>query len=307
MSAYPFESTAIVGQSAAVRALRARVRRLGPASHPVLIQGETGVGKELAAQALHAASDLSGPFIAVNCAMLRPELVAAELFGSRAGGFTGATNRDGLCVQAHGGTLFLDEVGELPLDAQAMMLRVLSLKRVRPVGGHRTQPADFRLLCATHRDLSAMVDAHTFRADLLHRIDTLRVRVAPLRERLDDVRPLACHFLGRDRARVEACAWRALREHDWPGNIRELSNVVTRARYDAEGPIRAETLRLGRTARPKADVALGRLAPLREQMSEAVTRAVNACGGNVRAAARALQISPTTAYRYLGQSGGGSR
>lgn len=306
MSTTPFECTAIVGQSTCVRALRARVCRLGPASHPVLILGETGVGKELAAQGLHAASRRAGPFVAVNCAMLRPDLVAAELFGSRAGGFTGATNRDGLCVQAHGGTLFLDEVGELPLDAQAMLLRVLSLKVVRPVGGQRTRPADFRLLCATHRDLEAMVEARTFRADLLHRIDTLRVRVPPLRERLDDVRLLAHHFIGRHDARFEPCAWRALRSHRWPGNIRELNNVLTRARYDVDGPIRGDALGLDRSGRTRSEPTSSRMTPLRQQMSEAVARAVQACGGNVRAAARALQISPTTAYRYLGLTGSGS-
>ena len=289
----------IVGHSSTVAALRARISRLAPADHPVLIQGETGVGKELAARALHAESGRVGPFVGVNCATLRPDLVAAELFGSRAGGFTGATNRDGLCVQADGGTLFLDEVGELPLDAQAMLLRVLSLKVVRPVGGHRTRRANFRLLCATHRDLVEMVDARAFRADLLHRIDTLRLRVAPLRERLDDLEPLARHFIRSDVRRLTPCAWQALRAHRWPGNVRELSNVLERAQIDVDGPIRGACLDLSPRCASSAS-APGQLTPLRVQMGEAVARAVQACGGNVRAAARALQISPTTAYRYLG-------
>lgn len=306
MSPNPFQSTPIVGQSSAVRALRARIRRLGPASYPVLILGETGVGKELAAQALHEASERAGPFVAVNCATLRPDLVAAELFGSRPGGFTGATSREGLCVQAHRGTLFLDEVGELPLDAQAMLLRVLSLKQVRPVGGHTSRAADFRLLCATHRDLDAMVAAGTFRADLLHRIDTLRVRVAPLRERLDDLPLLARHFVGGAVNRFDNDAWSALRAHRWPGNVRELVNVLKRATIENDGRIGSVALGLVQTGGrgpSRAHGAAVSLAPLRVQMGEAVARAVQACGGNVRAAARVLQISPTTAYRYLGFSG----
>lgn len=302
---------AIVGQTPAMHALRARLTRFAQVDHPVLIRGETGSGKDLAAQAIHDSGARRGAFVAVNCATLRAELAAAELFGSRAGGFTGAVNREGLCVQARGGTLFLDEIGELPLDAQAMLLRVLALNQVRPVGGQRAVPVDFRLVCATHRDLGQMVRQGRFREDLLHRINTLTVRVPPLRERVADIEALSAHFLDARHA-LTPSALAVLTAHTWPGNVRELHNVLIRASVQADGPIDAMHLDLPTANLPTANLSTAKgttrpparisrpLAPLKVQMGRAVAQAVRVYGGNVREAARALQISPTTAYRYLG-------
>lgn len=292
------QPAAIVGQTLIMRQLRHRLDRFGQVDHPVLITGETGSGKELAAQGIHDSSGRKGRFVAVNCATLRAELAAAELFGSRAGAFTGAVNREGLCRQAQGGTLFLDEIGELPPDAQAMLLRVLALKVVRPVGGQRAQSADFRIICATHRDLGAMVQAGRFREDLLHRINTLSVRIPPLRERQADIEVLSRYFLKDDAKRLTPGALSALKAHPWPGNVRELRNVLIRASVQADGPIQSAHLGLTTTRRTVQPIQA--LAPLRVQMGRAVAQAVRAYEGNVREAARALQISPTTAYRYLG-------
>jgi two-component system NtrC family response regulator len=289
----------IVGQTLVMRQLRHRLDRLAQADHPVLISGETGSGKELAAKAIHDASLLRGSFVDVNCATLRPELAAAELFGSRAGGFTGAVNREGLCMQARNGTLFLDEIGELPLDAQAMLLRVLALKVVRPIGGRQAQVVNFRLVCATHRDLGDMVRQGRFREDLLHRINTLSVRIPPLRERIDDIDALCRTFMESPFERLTPSARAALRAHLWPGNVRELRNVLASAETLADGPITAAHLDLKLTTR-RPVAAPTMLVPLKVQMGRAVAHAVRAYEGNVRKAAQALQISPTTAYRYLG-------
>jgi transcriptional regulator with PAS, ATPase and Fis domain len=214
------------------------VRRIAPTGLSVLVQGESGSGKELVCRALHDLGPRrSGPFVAVNCAALTETLLEAELFGATRGSYTGL-DRDtpGLIRQAHGGTLFLDEVGDMPPPMQAKLLRVLETGRVRPVGGTGETAVDLRLVSATHRDLRRHIDRHLFRADLYYRLAVLRVDVPPLRARLDDLPALVAGLeprLARDTGcasvRLAFEAWEALRAHHWPGNVRELHAALARA------------------------------------------------------------------------------
>ncbi len=194
---------------------------------PVLIAGESGVGKELAARAIHKLSDRrSGPWLAVNCATLTGDTVAAELFGAQRGAYTGATeNRKGAFERADGGTLFLDEIGELPADAQAMLLRVLEVGEVQVLGGPVRQ-VDVRIVCATHRDLPRHVADGRFRLDLLHRLDVAHIHLPPVRERPDDVVALFTQFL--DGLPLPVGAASLLQAQPWPGNVRQLRNVAKR-------------------------------------------------------------------------------
>ena len=203
----------------------------------VLIAGESGVGKELAARAIHRFSRrAAGPFVAVNIASLSPSLIESELFGHVRGAFTGADQtRTGLLVQAHGGTLFLDEVAETPPAVQVKLLRVLDQGEVFPVGGREAVKTDFRVISATHQDLVRSVEAGTFRHDLYFRLASFQLHLPPLRERRDDIPLLAQHFLSKETSErktglrlLEADA-RRLSRYDWPGNVRELQNVIERA------------------------------------------------------------------------------
>ena len=285
----------MVGQSAAMERLWHQIARVAPTAGAVLVQGETGVGKELAARALHQHSPRARQaLVALNCAALPPGLLEAELFGSAPGAFTGARVRPGLLRTAHRGTLFLDEVGDLALPAQASLLRVLETGTLRPLGCDEVVVVDVRLICATHRDLKAAVAAGQFRADLYHRISTFVVGVPALRERLDDLGALARAVAGPEVQRLTPGAWRALRAHPWPGNVRELRNVLQRAVALYEGPIEAEQLEL-EVPMPTAPG----LGTLRARVVALVRDEVARQGGNLRAAARVLGVSPTTLYRYL--------
>ena len=234
----------LVGRSPAFRAAVERLRLVAPTPATVLVTGETGTGKEQAARAIHQWSPrASGPFIALNCSALQPELALSELFGHEKGAFTGAhRQRAGRFELADGGTLFLDEVAELPPGAQAQLLRVLQEGTFERVGGSVTLRADVRIVAATHRDLAEEVRRGRFREDLLFRIGVFPVRLPPLRERTGDVPLLAAHFLARLRERLAMPdlalaedALRALERHDWPGNVRELANVLERAAILAGG------------------------------------------------------------------------
>lgn len=214
------------------------VARVACTPLPVLVLGETGVGKELIARAVHAQSDrCRASFRALNCATIPVHLIESVLFGHERGAFTGAERQAaGVFEQAHGGSIFLDEVGELSLHAQAALLRVLELRRVVRVGGTREIEVDVRVIAATHRDLCAMVSAGTFREDLMFRLDALSVSVPPLRERREEILPLAELFLARARAAwnatarsFSASASELLAAWPWPGNVRQLKNVVERA------------------------------------------------------------------------------
>jgi transcriptional regulator with GAF, ATPase, and Fis domain len=231
------EPRSIVGASVALmRALR-ELERVAPATTTVLLRGETGTGKELFARALHDRSSRSGPLVKVNCAAIPTSLVESELFGHERGAFTGAMQRRvGRFELAHGGTLFLDEVGELPLEAQAKLLRALQEREIERVGGTRAIPVDARIVAATNRDLAADVKAGRFRADLFFRLNVFPIEVPPLRERREDIPLLVEAFLrslarrlGTTSKTIDDDALAYLQAYDWPGNVRELQNVLERA------------------------------------------------------------------------------
>ena len=228
----------IVGTSPALREVLSRVSKVAPTDATVLISGETGTGKELVARAVHAGSRRSmRPFVAVNCAAFPASLISSELFGHEKGAFTDALERRvGRFEAAHGGTLFLDEVGELPPDAQVALLRVLQEHEFERVGGTRSIRVDVRVIAATNRDLSAAIAVGTFRSDLFYRLNVFPIAVPPLRERPEDIAPLVDSFVrryasqtGKTLRGIDPRTADALRAYDWPGNIRELQNVIERS------------------------------------------------------------------------------
>lgn len=227
----------LIGDTEPMRALFRAIGRLAQAPLSVLIHGETGTGKELVANALHRESPrATGPFVALNTAAIPAELLESELFGHEAGAFTGAAKRHiGRFEQADGGTLFLDEIGDMPAPLQTRLLRVLAQGEFFRIGGRELIHVDVRVVAATHQDLEALVEQGRFRADLLHRLDVVRLRMPPLRERRADIALLAATFLQRAAQRLDTAAKRltvpglaALAAHDWPGNVRELENVCWR-------------------------------------------------------------------------------
>jgi DNA-binding NtrC family response regulator len=231
-------ATRLVGESPALGRVRQLVARVAGSEAAVLVRGETGTGKELVARAVHEGSGRAGgPLVAVNCGALPEQLVESELFGHRKGAFTGADeHRAGLFEVADGGTLFLDEIGELPRSLQARLLRVLESGEIRRVGDNHPITVDVRLVCATHRNLEEMVRAGEFREDLLFRINTFEIMVPPLRDRREDIPALVEHLVRRNRPQLPAQAavidpttLATLAAHDWPGNIRELANVMEHA------------------------------------------------------------------------------
>lgn len=237
-------SAELIGDTPAMRALFRAIGRLAQAPLSVLITGETGTGKELVAHALHRESPRARkPFIALNTAAIPAELLESELFGHEAGAFTGAQRRHvGRFEQADGGTLFLDEIGDMPLPLQTRLLRVLAEGEFFRVGGRELIRVDVRVIAATHQDLEALVAEGRFRADLLHRLDVVRLQLPPLRERRGDIAQLAENFLAIASRKLDAPAKRfaapaleALRLHDWPGNVRELENVCWRLAALAPG------------------------------------------------------------------------
>jgi PAS domain S-box-containing protein len=228
----------ILGRSASLAAVRRDVQQVAPTSATVLILGETGVGKELLARAIHAASPRRDrPLIKVNCAAIPANLIESELFGHEKGAFTGATRkREGRFRLADGSTLFLDEVGELPLDLQAKLLRVLQEGEFEPVGSSQTIKVDVRLIAATNRDLKKWTESGGFRSDLYYRLNVFPITVPPLRERKDDIPLLATAFAARYAAKIgrtlhalSDASLRRLQSYDWPGNVRELENIIERA------------------------------------------------------------------------------
>ncbi|MGE0385010.1 MAG: sigma-54-dependent transcriptional regulator [Gammaproteobacteria bacterium] len=246
--------TRLIGASEAIARIRSTVEKLARSQAPVYISGESGVGKELVARMIHEQGPRAGaPFVPVNCGAIPHDLIESELFGHRKGSFTGAVaDKAGLFQAADGGTLFLDEVADLPLLLQVKLLRAIQEKAVRPVGAEAEARVDVRILSATHKDLSALVRRGEFRQDLFYRINVIELAVPPLRERREDIAPLVDHILGRlalqagtARPRLDADAARALAGYAFPGNVRELENVLERAMTLCEGEaIRAEDLRL---------------------------------------------------------------
>jgi sigma-54 dependent transcriptional regulator, acetoin dehydrogenase operon transcriptional activator AcoR len=315
---YDFES--ILGRSAPFRRSVEQARSAAANDLPVVLTGESGSGKELLAQSIHAASGRrSGPFVAVNCASIPEPLVEAELFGYEAGAFTGATQngKPGRFEDANGGTLFLDEVSELPLPAQSAMLRVLQEREVVRIGSSNSRAVDVRVVAATNKPLEPRVQAGLFRRDLYYRLNVLTIQVPSLRERSDDVPLLAEAFLagaetevGRSGLTLAADAVAALRDHSWPGNVRELKNVILRAAATAPSTVlRAADLGLQHWDEEPERIAPtrgGLRAPSRKapQLGRAeLLAAIESCGGSFTRAAAFLGISRMTVYRWAHKHG----
>ncbi|HEU4845569.1 MAG TPA: sigma-54 dependent transcriptional regulator [Burkholderiaceae bacterium] len=301
----------LTGRSAPITRLRAQIAKVAGASAPVLIWGESGSGKELAAQAVHLHSArAAGPFVPINCGAMPASLIQSELFGYERGAFTGAAReKRGLIETAEGGSIFLDEIGDLPLELQANLLRFLQEKTICRLGSTRSIGVDVRVIAASHVQLQQAVQRGTFREDLYYRLNVLALDVPPLRDRHGDVALLAEHFFhlyASERApRVRgfsARAMKAMREHPWPGNVRELINRVRRAMVMAEGRlISAQDLGLD------GDAALSDGAPLGDARIRAERDAIDAsllrAGRNITVAARELGVSRMTLYRLLAKHG----
>ena len=284
-------------------------KRVARFDTPALITGESGVGKEVIARLVHAISPRSqGPFVAVNCSALPETLLETELFGHKAGAFTGAVkDRAGLFEEAHGGTIFLDEIGDIAPAVQVKLLRVLQEKTVRRVGENRVTPVDARVIAATHRDLDARVAGGQFREDLLYRIRVLEIRVPPLRERREDIVPLARHYGERLRERfklrrfvLDSTCLDALQAYDWPGNVRELENVLERAAILAEdGRITRDHLPSSVLENTHHAIGVGGDRTLAEVERAHIEAVLERCQGNRSQAARILGINATTLWRKL--------
>jgi DNA-binding NtrC family response regulator len=269
------------GQSAAVQDLRTMVNKIGPTESTVLITGESGTGKEVVARALHRLSQRTArPFLPIHCAALSEGLLESELFGHVKGSFTGAVaDSAGLFVAAKGGTVFLDEVGEIPLSTQVKLLRVLQEREVTPVGGTQPTPIDVRIVSATNADLEAMVSRGQFREDLFYRLNVIRIRTPPLRVRSEDLADLSSNLLekigkrlGRPVPSLSPAASRKLGEHRWPGNIRELENVLERSFVLCSGTCLEESdiaLGAASSAEPSSLVGLTEASPTLEEVQKA--------------------------------------
>jgi two-component system, NtrC family, response regulator AtoC len=303
----------IIGTSANIQDVLRMVSRLKDTRTPVLITGESGTGKELVARAIHFRGALAQtPFIAVDCGSLVPTLMESELFGYEKGAFTGATkSKPGLFQAANGGTIFLDEIGELPLEMQAKLLRVLQEKEVRPVGSNEKVNVDVRVIAATNRDLEAAYRAGTFRKDLYFRLNVVTVHLPRLRDRRSDIPMLVHHFLDRyatgSHLQVTTAAMKSLLSYEWPGNIRELENCIARAVTlgdrqvidvnDLPPAIRSEQGESSGPATPEAaSVSTTALAEM-ERMT--ILRVFEQANGDKALAGRMLGISRATLYRKL--------
>ncbi len=311
------------------------VEKLGRCRWPALLLGETGTGKEVVARDIHTRGG-TGPFVTIDCSSMVGPLMESELFGHVKGAFTGAAAaKVGLIEAANGGTAFFDEIGELPLDLQAKLLRVLQEKEFRPVGSLTTRRSDFRIVAATNRDLAAEVDKGTFRRDLYFRLNVINIRLAPLRERKEDIPSLLNHFLERAGAHhtISSEAMEVLLSYEWPGNVRELENCVQhmvavnsgptlnvndlpsnlqnhlyqkKAQYLTTGPgagfaVNREAPAEGPTLVPKEGFSSGPAAviPLSELERRAIINALEYTRGDRAIAAHLLGIGRTTLYRKL--------
>ena len=312
---------AIIGGSAAVQRLRAQIIKVAPLEIPVLIRGESGTGKELVAHAFHHLSPRRDrSMVNVNAAALPPNLVESELFGYEPGSFTGADKkgRKGKFEQAEGGTIFLDEIGDMPLEVQAKLLRVLQDRNVERIGGDRPRAVDFRLISATNKDLQAAVENGVFRLDLFYRISPIVIELPPLRERLEDIPLLAKKFLqdiayrhARPVPDISASALAELAERSWPGNIRQLQHEIERAFVFSDGvTISVEDLsqmpeRLGSSPpsiTPRDTQSRDLKNVVAELQNEQIKEAIAACGNKKKAAAR-LGISRSFLYKKLAEMG----
>ena len=313
------EAPSLIGESALMDGVRREIGKVADTDITVFIHGESGTGKELVARSIHAASNRADrPFVALNCGAIPEALQESVLFGHEKGAFTGATQaRKGKFQLADGGTLLLDEVAELSPAAQVRLLRVLQERTVEPVGASEPVPVNVRVLSATHRDLEEMIATHEFRQDLYYRLMIYPIEVPALREHPEDIRALFEHFVGHHASTmgfppptIEDDVWPALRRHPWPGNVRELANVAHRTVVANRGePLSAATLRLRSVAAPAtvldppaACVAAGGTT-MADAERRALAEALDACSGNLTAAARRLGIGRATLYRKLTRHG----
>ncbi len=302
----------MVGKSQPMLALFGLLERIAQVPSPALVLGETGTGKELVARALHQMGPrAAGPFVAVNCAAIPEALLESELFGHTRGAFTGATHtRRGLFVDADGGTLLLDEIGELSSTLQARLLRVLESGEVRPLGSDAIRKVDVRIVAATHRPLSDLVHQGQFREDLYFRLKVLPLAIPPLRERGDDIRLLAEHFLAKARERIPQAragvfsseAMAVLLAHPWPGNVRELQHsierlVVTSDKEVIEAAAIKAMLEPPSPGASSAHGAFNALPSLRELEQQYIDHVLERTGGNKTKAAEILGIDPSTLHR----------
>ena len=304
----------LIGDSPALGRVKQAIGRAAPTEATILIRGESGVGKELVARAIHLSSHRrDGPMVCLNCAALAPTLLESELFGHEKGAFTGATERKiGKFEAAHRGTLMLDEIGELPVELQAKLLRVLEGHTFERLGGQASVRADVRVIAATNRDLEEAVQVKQFRADLYYRLRVIEIPVPPLRERRQDIPALAEYFLGllaphahRQLLGIEPAAMELLVRHDWPGNIRELRNAIERAVVLGSGrTIGSEDLGLSLLGRPSAATEPEqrdgfRPLPLAEVEKKHIMAVLDYVEGNKSRAAQMLGIERSTLDRKL--------
>lgn len=304
----------IIGESKPIRDAKALANKFAQTDSPVLITGATGTGKELFAHSIHASSDRSsGPLVCLNCAAVPKDLLESELFGYETGAFTGARKggKPGRIELANGGSLYLDEIGDLPVKAQAKLLRVVENKVVEKIGSVKPSQVDFRLIAATNRDLSAMLTRGEFRDDLYYRLNTMTVEIPPLIQRDGDIRILANHFLrvsGRPGARLTDEAFAVLETYDWPGNVRELKNVIDRAVSLAENTdidvkhLPHEVLGLscrnhGLSGFPNSSLS-NEMARFEKTVLD---RAIKLAAGNMSKASKILGISRSTLYEKCGR------
>ncbi len=323
------EYEGFIGASLPMQAVYRIIDSAAQSAATVFVTGESGTGKEICAEAIHHRSPRrAGPFIPVNCAAIPEELMESELFGHVKGAFTGAvSNRAGLASMADGGTLFLDEICEMGLNLQAKLLRFVQTSAFQKVGGDRIEKVDIRFVCASNRDPWAAVEAGTFREDLFYRLHVIPVHLPPLRERDEDVLALAEHFLtrcaaeeGRESREFTEDAREMIMSQYWPGNVRQLQNVIVNAVVLNDGPtvtgdMVARALSTGgkaapdrraqsatrvaaAAAAPYADAGMA-LRPMWQVERELINRAVTACGGNIPKAAALLELSPSTIYRRM--------
>jgi len=315
LSAGPAER-GLIAESGAMRQALALVARVADHNTTVLITGESGTGKEVIARAIHRASPRANrAFVGINCAAIPENLLESELFGHVRGAFTGASaDKTGLFEHANGGTILLDEIGELPVGLQAKLLRVLQEGEIRRVGDQKTRRVDARVLAATARDLEAEVRAGRFREDLFYRINVVAIELPPLRERRDDIAPLARHFAARLSQRFgrplslsdAAVAW--LQQQDWPGNVRELENAIERAAVLNEKPVLEpqdlHAVPPRREAQRGSEGEAGTLGDVVERAErQAIVEALQATEGNRRAAAERLGVSLRTLFYKIDRYG----
>ncbi len=313
----------IIGESKAIVRCVQLLQRAAKSEITVLLQGESGTGKEVAARAIHAESSRrTGPFVAVNCGAIPENLIESELFGHEKGSFTGAhQTRIGRFEQAEGGTIFLDEIGELRLDLQVRLLRVLQERKVQRVGSSLARPINIRVLAATNRDLKAQIDARAFRRDLYYRLAVFPVELPPLRQREGDILLLASAFLRRFAERhdreikaLTPAARRALFAYPWPGNVRELENVIERATILEDGAklslgsLPDEVVCAGEspvkgTSGASVPLDKAEIIPLEDEERRIIQRALDLTGWNVQEAAQRLKIGRATIYRKIERYG----